>query len=224
MSDILFSAESVRGAKAAGFWRKKFLLQDISFSLPQGYIMGLVGKNGAGKTSFFDLIMDERKRYTGEICLEGREIHEDHLQFLDRVGFVSEKNHFLERRTAEQNAQMLGRFYTRFDMERFGDAMERFRVSSGKTLLKMSRGEAVKFQLAFAVAHRPRLYLLDEATAGMDPVFRADFYRVLRELLQEENCSVVLSTHIEEEIEKQLDYVGILERGRLISFGENAPV
>ncbi len=82
----------------------------------------------------------------------------------------------------------------------------------------------MKFQLAFAVAHRPKLYLLDEATAGMDPVFRIDFYRILRELLEGENCGIILSTHIEEEIEKQLDYVGMLEEGRLVSFGENVLV
>lgn len=223
-NDILFEAREVRGLKSGVFGKKAFKLEDIGFALPQGYIMGIVGKNGAGKTTFFDYIMDAKKRYAGEFLLDGREIHEDHLQTRDRLGFVSEKNEFLDLRTAAQNAQMLGRFYSDFDKELFESTMESFGVSKDKTVGKMSRGEGMKFQLAFAVAHKPRLFLLDEATAGMDPVFRIDFYRLLRGLLQNESCSVILSTHIEEEIEKQLDYVGVLEAGRFVSFGEAQPV
>lgn len=223
-NDILFSAREVNSLKAKGFGRRAFRLKDISFALPKGYIMGIVGKNGAGKTTFFDYIMDSKKRYSGEFLLDGREIHEDHLQTLDQIGFVSEKNEFIGLRTAAQNVQMLSRFYSAFDKALFESSMESFRVSKNKTVGKMSRGELMKFQLAFAVAHRPKLFLLDEATAGMDPVFRTDFYRLLRDLLRDENCSVIVSTHIEEEIEKQLDYVGVLEEGRFVSFGENQPV
>lgn len=219
-----FGTRQVSSLRHGCFGKRAFGLEEISFQLPGGYIMGLIGKNGAGKTTFFDYIMDKKKRYSGQILLDGRDIHEDHLQVLDKTGFVSEKNEFMELRTAGQNARMLGRFYSSFDMELFEGMLERCKVSSGKTVGKMSRGEMVKFQLAFAVAHRPRLYLMDEATAGMDPVFRIDFYRMLHELLQDEDCGIILSTHIEEEIEKQLDYVGVLEEGRLVSFGENVPV
>lgn len=222
--DILFSAKEVRSLRPKGFGRKAFKLEDISFALPKGYIMGIVGKNGAGKTTFFDYIMDSKKRYSGELLLDGREIHEDHLQTLNQIGFVSEKNEFLDLRTAAQNVQMLSRFYSDFDKDLFESTMESFHVSKNKTVGKMSRGELMKFQLAFAVAHKPKLFLLDEATAGMDPVFRIDFYRLLRELIQDESCSVMLSTHMEEEIEKQLDYVGVLEAGRFVSFGEVQPV
>ena len=219
-----FGTGQAGGPRHGRFGKKTFRLEEISFELPRGYIMGLIGRNGAGKTTFFDCIMDEKKRYSGEIFLDGKNIHENHLQVLDKTGFVSEKNEYMELRTAGQNARMLGRFYSSFDMELFEGMMERCKVSSGKTVGKMSRGEIVKFQLAFAVAHRPKLYLLDEATAGMDPVFRIDFYRILHELLKDGDCGIILSTHIEEEIEKQLDYVGVLEEGRLVSFGENVPV
>ena len=85
----------------------------------------------------------------------------------------------------------------------------------------MSRGENMKFQLAFAIAHKPKLYLIDEATAGMDPVFRIEFYKTLRDEVLREDCGILLSTHLEEEIEKQLDYVGCLEAGKWLSFQEN---
>ena len=214
MEDILFAAKQVTSLKSHRFRKNSFKLQDINFALPKGYIMGLIGKNSAGKTTFFDYIMDEKKKYSGELILEGKEIHEDHIQVLDQIGFVSEKNKFMELRTARQNAAMLGPFYSAFDMEQL-------QLSTSKTIGRMSRGELVKFQLSFAASHHPKLFLLDEATAGMDPVFRIDFYKILRRLIEEENCSVILSTHIEEEIERQLDYIGILEEGRFISFGEN---
>lgn len=221
MEDILFAAKQVTSLKSHCFRKNSFKLQDINFALPKGYIMGLIGKNGAGKTTFFDYIMDEKKKYSGELILEGKEIHEDHIQVLDQIGFVSEKNKFMELRTARQNATMLGPFYSAFDMDLFENIMEQLQLSTSKTIGRMSRGELVKFQLSFAASHHPKLFLLDEATAGMDPVFRIDFYKILRRLIEEENCSVILSTHIEEEIERQLDYIGILEEGRFISFGEN---
>ena len=209
MEDILFTAKQVTSLKSHRFRKNSFKLQDINFALPKGYIMGLIGKNGAGKTTFFDYIM------------EGKEIHEDHIQVLDQIGFVSEKNKFMDLRTARQNAAMLGLFYSAFDMDLFENIMEQLQLSTGKTIGRMSRGELVKFQLSFAASHHPKLFLLDEATAGMDPVFRIDFYKILRHLIEKEDCSVILSTHIEEEIEKQIDYVGVLEEGKFISFGEN---
>ena len=221
MEDILFAAKQVTSLKSRHFRKNPFKIRDIDFSLPKGYIMGLIGKNGAGKTTFFDYIMDEKKRYSGELILEGKEIHENHVQVLDQIGFVSEKNNFMELRSAKQNAAMLGPFYSAFDMDLFENIMENLQLSTSKTIGRMSRGELVKFQLSFAASHHPKLFLLDEAAAGMDPVFRIDFYKLLHNLIEKEDCSVILSTHIEEEIERQLDYIGILEEGRFISFGEN---
>lgn len=219
--DILFSVRQVSGLKSRRFLKNSFRLADINFDLPKGYIMGLIGKNGTGKTTFFNYIMDEKKKYLGEMKLEGREIYEDHIQTLNLTGFVSEKNQFMDLRSAAQNAQMLGPFYSGFDMDLFENMMEGLKLSKGKTIGRMSRGELVKFQLAFAASHHPKLFLLDEATAGMDPIFRIDFYKMLRQLIEKEDCSVILSTHMEEEIEKQLDYIGALEEGRFLSFGEN---
>lgn len=218
--EILFSAKQVNGIRRRprltikGI-HKPFCLNNIDFELPKGYIMGLIGKNGAGKTTFFDYIMNRKLQYTGEFLLEGKEIHSNHLWMLDNVGFVSEANEFMDLRTAIQNAQMLGRFYSGFSIELFEQQMEGFKVSCNKTVGKMSRGEYVKFQLAFAVAHKPVLLLLDEATAGMDPVFRIDFYGFLHNLIKDESCSVIMSTHVNEEIERHADYVIMLEDGRM---------
>ncbi len=201
--------------------KKAFRLEHISFSLPAGYIMGLVGKNGAGKSTFFRTIMGENSRYTGNLLLEGSTLRGNHVAAMEKIGFVSEDNEFLGARSLIQNGELLGPFYNGFDTERFRQTLTRFQLPLSRNIHDLSRGEMMKFQLAFAMAHHPRLYLIDEATAGMDPVFRMDFYRILRSLLEEESCSVILSTHIREEITRELDYVAVLENGKLVSFGEN---
>ncbi len=218
MEKIVFEARNVSGKR--GLFRG-FQLQNVDFQLPYGYIMGIIGKNGAGKSTFFDYIMNERKRYQGELLLEGVEIHSDYVNTMDKIGFISEKNEFPEMHTPRQIANLFGRFYTQFDKEVFEQTMNTAQVSVRKVLDTMSRGERMKFQLAFAMAHKPKLYLLDEATAGMDPVFRMDFYKLLRLQMADQDCAVILSTHLEEEIEKQLDYIGLLEQGKFLSFEEN---
>lgn len=200
---------------------KKFHLEDVSFSLPAGYFMGLAGKNGAGKTTLLDYIMNSRQQYTGTIRLCGRDIRENHVECREKIGFVSDKNMFLAEFSAKENAQLLGGLYQNFDEERFEATMKKMEVSVGKVVGKMSRGEWMRFQMAFAMAHDAKLYLLDEATAGMDPVFRVDFFKILHEVIAGEDASVLMATHLAEEIEHKMDYVGIMEGGRMISFGEN---
>ncbi|MGN0339091.1 MAG: ATP-binding cassette domain-containing protein [Lachnospira sp.] len=215
MEQIIFSAKNVNGNKG------KFTLKNIDFELPCGYIMGVVGKNGAGKTTFFRYIMDEKKKYNGSFFLGGRDISEDHVWLMNHVGFVSEDNTYFMRRTAFQNVDLLKDFYSEFDMELFLNVMKLSKLDAAKTVGCMSRGEYMKFQLAFAIAYKPELLLLDEPTAGMDPVYRKDFYKLLKEILEQHHCSVIMSSHIEEDIDKQFDYIGLFEDGNFVSFKEN---
>lgn len=202
---------------------RKFHLEDISFALPAGYLMGLAGQNGAGKSTLFDYIMNRRQNFTGTIRVLGKDIRENRLECLEHIGLVSEENSFFEQYSAKQNAMLLGTLYRQFDMERFLGALEKMELPAGKQVGTMSRGERMRFQMAFAMAHDTRLYLLDEATAGLDPVFRHDFLRITQEVLADGRTSVLLATHLSQELEQKADYVGILEKGRLISFGENMP-
>lgn len=218
MSEMLLELEQVTGTN------KKFHLENISFTLPEGYICGLMGNNGAGKTTLFRYIMEEKKLYTGTIRINGVDIRENHAWIKNQIGFVSEDNPFLMQRTGEQNVDLLSRFYENFDKELFKKAMMAMDVSPKKTYGKMSRGEVMKFQMAFAMAHHPKLYLLDEVTAGMDPVFRTDFFRILHWVIEHENASILMTSHIESEMERKTDFVGILEKGKLIQFGESMDV
>lgn len=203
---------------------KKFALQDINFSLEAGYICGLAGKNGAGKSTLIDYIMNPRQRYTGEIRVDGVNIRENHAYIKNKLGFVSEENQFFEERTAMQNAEMLSCFYEDWDMDIFKGAMKKMELPITKTVGKMSRGENFKFQTAFAMAHKPVLYLLDEVTAGMDPVFRIDYFKMLQEIIAGEQASVLMTSHIQDEISRKTDFVGIMEKGKMIKFGESLEI
>ncbi len=218
MEEVLLEFKNVTGKS------KKFKLDNINFRLPAGYVMGLMGENGAGKTTLIDYIMNPKVKYTGDIYVGGINIRENHKYLMNYVGFVSEENEFFENRTAGQNVDILSRFYENFDVDLFNQTMREMEVSRGITYSKMSRGERLKFQMAFAIAHKPIVYLLDEVTAGMDPVFRIDFHKVLNKLIQDERASVLMTSHIETELEQKTDYVGILERGKLVKCGETLDI
>jgi len=218
MEKTVLSFENVTGRN------RGFHLNQISFALKAGYICGLVGENGAGKTTLMRYILEENAVYEGRICVDGEDICGNHVRVLNRTGFVSEDNHFLEECTCGQNAEFLGGFYDAFDRKKWRDAMSAMGLSTGKIYGRMSRGEKLKFQLAFSMAHSPSLYLIDEATAGMDPVFRKDFFRILQQVILGESASVLMSSHNFTEIEEKTDYVGVMEMGRLKAFGESLDI
>lgn len=203
---------------------KKYALQDINFSLEAGYIMGLAGKNGAGKSTLLDYIMNPRQQYTGEIKINGENIRDNHRYTMNKLGFISDNNSFLLDRTAEQNADILGVLYEEWDRGVFYTAMKKMDLSAKKTVGKMSRGEMFKFQTAFAMAHKPAVYLIDEATAGMDPVFRIDYFKMLQEIIADESASILMTSHIQDEIHRKMDFVGIMEGGKLVQFGDTLSV
>lgn len=204
--------------------RRKFHLEDISFEVMPGFIYGLTGKNGAGKTTLFQYIMKENAGYKGRICVNGTDIRDNHAAIMNKVGLVSSDNSFFGTCTCRQNAKTLGAFYDEFSMEKFEAVMEEWKVPQGKVYQKMSQGEKYKFQLAFAIAHDPCLYLLDEVTAGMDPVFKREFFDRMRQLIKDEETSVLLTSQILPEMEINTDYTGVLENGRLTVFGESPEV
>ena len=200
---------------------RRFGLQDVSFALPAGYIMGLAGKNGAGKSTLIDYIVNPKVQYSGTIRINGVDIREDFTTIKNQIGLISEQNLFFEERTPRQNGELMGRFYDNWDKEVFHAQLTKMEVPEGRSVGKLSRGENFRFQMAFAMAHKPSIYLLDEVTAGMDPVFRLEFFKVLQGEIATEQASVLITSHIASEIEHKMDYVGILENGKLISFSEN---
>ena len=201
--------------------RAAFELTDINFRLEEGFLLGIVGKNGAGKTTLIKCMLEEYAAYTGKILFQGKDIKEHRREFMTKTAYVADDNVFLDKKTALENVDILGRFYPQFDREKFKNHMKEMNLSVGKIVGNMSRGEYIRFQIAFARARNARLYLLDEATAGMDPVFRKDFYGILREILAGE-ATVLMTTHVASDINKNMDYVCQLESGRMVYYEENS--
>ncbi|MBE5961880.1 MAG: ABC transporter ATP-binding protein [Lachnospiraceae bacterium] len=199
---------------------KGFSLKDVSFAVEKGYLVGVTGKNGAGKSTLLHYIMNADSKYEGEILLNGTNIRNHYDMVRNMVGYVADENAFFKAHTAKENADLLSVFYEKWDEELFLQVMKKMEVPLWEKLENLSRGEFLKFQMAFAMAHDAKLYLIDEATGGMDPIFRKEFFRLLHGILEQEDTSILMVTHIEDEIEMQMDYAAIMEKGQIISFGE----
>lgn len=199
---------------------KGFTLKEISFSLQPGYIMGVIGKNGAGKTTLLHYILGD-KPYTGSIQINGKECRDMQVSAYNDIAFISEETDFFWERSVLTNGELLGTLYDNWSEELFRSSLRKFQVPLRNSLRNLSRGEFMKFQMAFAIAHQTKLYLLDEVTAGMDPVYRIEFYDLLREIVKDETASVLLTTHLTDEMERNIDYIAVLEDGKLKSFVEN---
>lgn len=201
--------------------QKDFHLQDITFSLEAGYLMGISGKNGAGKSTLLKYIIDQNINYEGQILVFGEDIQKNRTELMNEIGFISEENPFIKKMSAQKNAEIFGTLYRRWSQKLFETAMHSMEVPIKTPLKNLSRGEFFKFQTAFAIAHETKLYLIDEATAGMDLVFRRDFLKLLQNIIKDETASVVLVTHIKEELEQRMDYILHLEQGKMLFFKEN---
>jgi len=190
-----------------------FELKDVSFSLEPGYILGLTGRNGAGKTTLIKQLIHPETASSGSVIINGIDAKADPLAAKQEIGVLMEEQPFLTDVTLELNGVLLGAFYERFDMEKFHEYLKRFELSRETTYRNLSRGMRMKFQLAFALAHSPKLLLMDEATGGLDVVFRREFYYLLQEAVEKELVSVIISTHVTEDLDKVADYVAFIEGG-----------
>ena len=199
---------------------KKFKLENISFIAPTGYITGVTGVNGAGKTTLFHYIVDRKCSYTGQILYNGEDIRTNFEKLQNKIGFISDEKRFFSQLSIRDNIDLLSLFYDEWDNECFFELIKEWEIPAGRKLEDLSRGEYLKFQMALAMAHKATLYILDEATAGMDPVFRKDFFDILHKLMVDENITILMTIHIEEEIDVHMDYKVLLENGKLISCDE----
>jgi ABC-2 type transport system ATP-binding protein len=192
---------------------RRFALRDVSFSVPRGYVCGLVGPNGAGKTTIIKLIMNLVRRDAGDIRVFGLDNRADEVAAKSRIGFVYEAPGFWDDRTLDAQRRVLGPFYPSWDDRAFDRLAAEFELPMRERFGRLSRGTKMKFALAMALAHHADLLVLDEPTAGLDPVFRREFLRRLSTLLQDQGKSVLFSTHITSDLDRIADYITFVHRG-----------
>jgi ABC-2 type transport system ATP-binding protein len=193
-----------------------FSLSNISFTLEKGYIMGFIGPNGAGKTTTIRLIMNLIRRNSGEIKVFGLDNIKDELEVKERVGFVYDENHFYNELSVLEMKKIIAPFYSKWDDSVFKDYLDRFELAPRKKIKDLSRGMKMKFSLVIALSHHADLLLLDEPTSGLDPIFRSELLDILAEIIQDENKSIFLSTHLTADLDKIADYITFINRGTLV--------
>lgn len=195
---------------------KGFALDNVTFDVPQGYIMGLIGPNGAGKTTVVKLIMNLIRRDAGKVRVFGLDNLRHEPEIKARIGFVYDVPRFPEDLRLKTIASAVSAFYERWDDNRFRDLLEEFQLSPRLVFKKLSHGLKMKFSLAIALAHDADLILMDEPTAGLDPVFRFELLTKLRTLIQDERKTVLFSSHITSDLERVADYVTFIHQGRVV--------
>lgn len=193
-----------------------FQLKDLSFQLPKGYIMGMIGENGAGKTTLINCILGLYKTTNGEIEIDGMTYKEQEKQIKNEIGFVLNEDFFNGEISVLKNAQINGKYYAHYKDELFLNYCHRFGLQSNQKYKQLSKGEKLKFQFAFALSHKPKFLVLDEPTANFDPDFRTEFFKVLTEFVADGEKSVLLATHLTEDLDRIADYITFIHKGKLL--------
>ena len=194
-----------------------FQLGSFDLTLPSGCIMGLVGENGAGKSTTIKLIMNAIGRDAGEISVLGvdnrsaefRDVKED-------IGVVLDEAYFPEVMSARNVGKVMALTYKNWDAAAFEGYLKKFSLAPDKIFKDYSRGMRMKLAIAAALSHGAKLLILDEATSGLDPMARDELLDIFNDFTRDENCSILLSSHIVSDLEKICDYIAFLHRGRLV--------
>lgn len=191
-----------------------FSLDNVSFKVPKGRIVGFIGENGAGKSTTINLILNELSKDSGQIQVFGV----DHTipTVKENIGVVFDECNFHDVFTAADIEKILKEVYKTWDSNLFSQYLKKFKIPTKKTIGTFSKGMKMKLSIICAMAHRPKLLILDEATTGLDPVVRDEVLDLFLEFIQDEDCSIFFSSHITSDIQKIADYVILIHQGKII--------
>lgn len=198
---------------------RDFTLNNISFTLPQGYIMGLVGPNGAGKTTTIQLILHMLEKDTGEILVFDKDNVVSEKEIKQDIGIVFDSIFYVDSWTVKDTEKAVSIFYNNWRHDIFNDILKRFDLPQDKKVGELSRGMQMKLMLACAFSHNAKLLILDEPTSGLDPVTRDEFLEILQDYIKDGERSVLFSTHITSDLEQVADYITLVNQGNMIFTG-----
>ena len=196
---------------------KDFALEDLHLDLPYGCVLGLVGENGAGKSTTIRLIMDALERDSGTISVLGADNRsKEFLDLKEDIGVVLDETFVPEVINAKQMGKIMAGTYRNWDQAAYDGWIRRFELPLDKKFKDYSRGMTMKLGIAAALSHNPRLLLLDEATGGLDPMVREELLEVFADFAAQDGHAVLLSSHIVSDLERICDYIAFLHKGRLV--------
>jgi ABC-type multidrug transport system, ATPase component len=194
----------------------RFQLKNLNLTLPKGSIMGFIGENGAGKTTTIKLMLNQLRADSGSIRILGFDHIKEEKKLKSDIGVVFDESYFHEMIKPKDISKIMSRIYSTWDEELFEDYLKSFRLPADKRTKDLSRGMKMKLSIATALAHHPKLLILDEATSGLDPVIRNEILDLFLEFIQDEEHSILFSSHITSDLEKVADYVTFLHEGEII--------
>lgn len=196
-----------------------FTLDNVSFCVPKGSIMGFIGQNGAGKTTTIKALLNVVKRDSGTIKMLGLDNIADEVAVKEQMAAVFDELPFHDQLTAKQIDVILRDVYKEWDSTVYKAYLERLNLPERKKIGQFSKGMKMKLQIATALSHNAKLLVMDEATTGLDPVVRNEILDIFLEYLQDENHSILMSSHITTDLERVADSVTFIDRGRLLLSG-----
>ena len=192
-----------------------FTLDHVSFSIPKGTIMGLIGENGAGKSTTINAILDLIHKDDGTVTFWGQELSSA-KQLKEDIGVVFDGINFYETLTAAKVGKISQAAYEQWDDRLYREYLNRFQLPTDKEIKTFSKGMKMKLCIAVALSHKPKLLILDEATSGLDPVMRDDILDVFLEFVQDEEHSIMISSHITTDLEKVADNITFIHHGKVL--------
>jgi len=196
-----------------------FTLENVSFNVPKGSIMGFIGQNGAGKTTTIKAILNIIQRDSGEIKMLGLDNVKDELEIKEQIAVVFDELPISEVLKPKHISTIMRDVYKQWDEKAFREYTERFSLPMNKKIGEFSKGMKMKLQIATALSHHAKLLVMDEATTGLDPVVRNEILDIFLEYLQDDTNSILMSSHITSDLDKIADSITLINKGKILLTG-----
>jgi len=194
-----------------------FTLKEVSFDLPEGFVMGLVGRNGAGKTTIIKAILNMLSLNGGSISVLGQDHLRAEREIKARLGVVMDYTFFAEDWSLDAVERAVSPFYPAWEKEAYRKLLGKFSLNPKNKVRELSRGMKMKLTTAVALSHGADLLILDEPTSGLDPVARDELLDILRDYMSGGNRGILFSTHITSDLEKIADYITFIDDGKIMA-------
>ena len=193
---------------------KDFMLNGVSFSVPCGSIVGLIGENGAGKSTTINAVLGLIQKEAGSICVLGKEQLDNEIK--EQIGVVFDGNNYPEIFSTRKLNRVMKNVYHSWEEHTFLNLLKKFSLPTDKPIKQFSKGMKMKLAIAVALSHNSKLLIFDEATSGLDPVIRDDILDILLDFAQDETHSILISSHITTDLEKIADYIVFIHEGQVV--------
>lgn len=195
-----------------------FRLDRVDLSVPKGSIVGLIGENGAGKTTLIKGMLGLVHPEEGEVLIFGKDAKTSMKEIKMNIGVVLDGSFFMELLKVQAIDTVMKGIYDKWDTALFYDYLQRFGIDPSKKIKELSKGMQKKLEILTALSHHPKLLILDEPTSGLDPVVRNEILDIFQDFILDEECSILLSTHITSDLEHIADYLAFIDNGQMIFF------